>query len=572
VKLSALGLLLTLSSPALAAAPRVDALLGAPSDAYDAALVDGSSWIATSGGLVIERDGHVTRTLTALDGLPGNRLRSISVLPDGVYVGGVEGAARLDQSGRVIERLAIRRVRRVVQFGGARYLGVFGGGVVRSEPDGKWTQVSGIDARATVTDLLASSDHLYVATAGRGIVRLDAHGNVDATFRQKQGLRDDVVWDLALVGEQVVAATARGLATLKAERADTGPSGVPSGDTRAVEVVAGKLRVALWGRGVYEGQRLLAPLGEVRSLSGELVLHAAGAERLGPTGHGSRLPLNGLPTSDVTSLALGEDALWIGTFNAGLLRRDADGGISSVEGIDRRVNDVLLLDRATQTLVVATDAGLYQVAHGRGSVVPGAPREHTSALFRDARTGAVWVAGAHTLARLEHGSWTRWQNQDDPALAQLDSVTVDARGQVWAGGLSGLLRFDPRAGRAEVLRSTTGTLGVDWVTACVPWQGGLAVGTYNGGLSLLGTGGQPRLERESDGLPSGWVNPHALSVVRGELWFGALEGGLVYGRPGSWSRLSIDAGLPSDDVTAVAPIDAASAWIATRGGIAHVVW
>jgi hypothetical protein len=578
VKLAALfsSLLLALlcSATARATDPRVDRIIGATSDAYEAAAVGDSAWIATSGGLVIETGGRVARILTSLDGLLGTRLRSISVLPEGVYVGGVDGTTFLGRDSKVVRTIPIARVRRVTLFEGARYAGAFGGGVVRLDVGRSFSRVPAIGAREKVTDLLATPEHLYVSTAGNGVIRLDKQGKVTGKYRKKSGLADDVVWDLALDGARIIAATARGLSLVEGDRAKTGPRGFPTADTRAVFVNAGEIRVATFGSGAYLGGQRLGRARDVRSVTGDLVVHTGGIDRVDSKGHASPIALGGLPSADVTSLARGESGVWIGTFDRGLARIDLHGRISRVPGVDPRVNDLAILadSAGTETLLVATDGGVFQVKNDSATRVADSPREHTSAVTVDARTRDAWVAGAHTLARLRGGRWTRWRSEEVPALAQLATVTVDSAGTVWTGGLHGLVRFDPAAGRAEVRRSTSGMLAVDWMTACAPWQGGLAVGTYNGGLSFFDAAGGVRLERESDGLPAGWVNAHSMRVVGDELWFGALDRGLVYGKPGAWKRLGLANGLPSADVTAIEPIGPNSAWVATRGGLAHVVW
>ena len=94
-------------------------------------------------------------------------------------------------------------------------------------------------------------------------------------------------------------------------------------------------------------------------------------------------------------------------------------------------------------------------------------------------------------------------------------------------------------------------------------------GTYHGGLSI-GDGERFRIVREGQGgLPSGWVNPHAIRRVGGDAWIGTLERGLVVGRPGAWHHLSTADGLPSDDVTDVLA-DRSGVWVATRGGLARL--
>jgi ligand-binding sensor domain-containing protein len=249
-------------------------------------------------------------------------------------------------------------------------------------------------------------------------------------------------------------------------------------------------------------------------------------------------------------------------------------------GIDPRVNDLLFVPGAAGdgALYAATDGGLYAVtrdpagryAAARVEDPEGPPREHTSAVHRDARTGDLWVAGARTLSRLQAGRWARWRADDVPALAQLDAVTTDDAGRVWAGGLHGVVRLDPSAGSATVLRASSGALAVDWVTALAPWRGGVAVGTYNGGLSLFAADGASRIAREADGLPAGWVNPHAARAIGDDLWYGALDRGLVVGAPGRWKKLGIADGLPSADVTAILPDGPDRVWVATRGGLARL--
>jgi hypothetical protein len=164
---------------------------------------------------------------------------------------------------------------------------------------------------------------------------------------------------------------------------------------------------------------------------------------------------------------------------------------------------------------------------------------------------------------------------------------------MWVGSLHGLLRFDPSTGVTARHDVASGDLASDWVTACVPWEGGVAAGTYDGGLALLGgpapVGSQREIVRESDGLPSGWVNPHAMRADGDALLVGTLEGGLVIGRPSAerrgrgpaaplqtWKRLDLSDALPSADVTSFAPGPEGgtwrSTWVGTRGGLARVAW
>jgi ligand-binding sensor domain-containing protein len=569
VKRAAALALLLLAGPVRAEEPRVAEIVGATSDAYEAALVDGDPWIATSGGLVVVHDGRVAKVLTSADGLPGTRLRSISVLPDGVYVGGVDGAALVAKDARVLKTFAVPRVRRVAYFHGARYAATFGGGLVHIGDDGKVTAVPAV--RESATDLAVQEDRLYVATARGGVVRLDPALHVERTFRAKNGLADDAVWGLAAGDGKVLAATSRGVSAIAGNRAETVVGDLPVADVRAVAAARGAIYVATFGGGARRlGGSRLGRAERTRSVlptgGGALVVHDAGVDRVDDSGRSTPILSGGLPSADLTALAADAGGLWIGTFDRGLVRFAKDG-VRVAPGVDPRVNDVAVQGG---TVYVATDGGLFAGDGARFARVEAVPREHTSALHVDAHTGDLWTSGAHTLARLHAGAWTAWRSDDVPALSQLDAVTTDDAGRVWTGGIHGLVRFDPARGTAEVTRASSGALAVDWITALFPWQGGVAAGTYNGGLAFVS--GAPRIERESDGLPAGWINPRAIARVRGELWLGALDRGLVYGAPGAWKRLGLAERLPSADVTAIAPDGDRAAWVATRGGLAKVTW
>jgi ligand-binding sensor domain-containing protein len=61
-----------------------------------------------------------------------------------------------------------------------------------------------------------------------------------------------------------------------------------------------------------------------------------------------------------------------------------------------------------------------------------------------------------------------------------------------------------------------------------------------------------------------------MRVVGDEIWYGTLEDGLVMGNRGGWRTLDIADGLPSNDVTAVLPLEGGRVLVATRGGLAEV--
>jgi ligand-binding sensor domain-containing protein len=598
------GALVAMPARAQRLSPRVVQVVGATADVHDVAAMGPRVLAATSGGLAVVREGRVERVLTTRDGLPGTRLRSVSVTPEGAWVGTVEGAALLRWEGEravVARSLALPRVRRVVAWRGETWFGSQGGGLVRlaGTPGAVPTPVplGRHHALGLVTDLLVRGDELWVATAGAGVLRLGPGGAVLGRVTAARGLSDDVVWDLEPDGARVLVATVGGVSVLGAtgvvvsEARETHASQrLPLRDVRALAITPEGLLLGTSGAGAFRlaprvpGATPLSTEGanaRVRALAHiDGVLYLARDDGLDVfTRDGARHAVleGGLPSADVTSLARAMGTMWIGTFDRGLSRMDGNV-VSAVAapGVDRRINDLAVTRDAAgrEALWIATDRGLY--LHDGGGFVPvtgeGAPgREHTTALHVDPRTGDLWVASSRALSRYRAGQWTSWRGDERVQVLQLHAVTVDAHGGVWAGSLHGLLHLDPTTGSLARHSVSTGALPVDWVTAVAPWGEGIVAGTYHGGLAWF-DGRAFRAERERDGLPSGWINPHAFAVIDGALFAGTLERGLMVGHRGAWALLDLRAGLPGADVTAVLPDGERAAWVATRAGLARVAW
>lgn len=589
------------------AAPRVTRVITATADVHDAAVLGDRVLLATSGGLVVTRDDAIERVLDSDDGLPGARMRSVSVTDDGVWVGGVDGAALLvagdDGTLTVARTLALRRVTRAATWNGTTWLATFGGGLYRLG-DGDRAEPQRVDIgtwRTRLTDLAVHADRIWVASVGDGIAVIDANGKVESVLDRDDGLPDDAVWDLdvdARVG-RVLIATSGGLAVWTGAEIDrrsplaAAARGLPIRDLRAVIGDGDGAVVASFGSGVWRlaaatrrrlgGEAAPRARALVRAGTKLVVAHDRGAARGGADRKLHSMIAGGLHSPDVTALASAFGATWVGTFGDGLARIDASGRVSAVDraierwGLDPRINDlaVTIEPGGGERLWIATDHGLWW--HDGKKFAPelsdGAPAAaHVTSLHVDLG-GALWATSARVVARRAGGTWMAWTGDERTPMLQAHAVTTDDRGRVWIGSLTGLLELDPTTGVLTHHDVATGELPVDWVTAIAPWGQGVVAGTYHGGLSWADTS-EVVIEREGRGpgqLPAGWVNPHAMRRHGDTLWFGALDRGLIVGRRGVWTRLDLDDGLPSRDVTAILPAAGGrSMWIGTRGGIAVV--
>lgn len=554
-----------LSSPAQAQHTAV-------SDARDLAALDDRILIASEGGLLV--DGE------PLPDLPGARMRSVSVTDHGVWAGGVEGTVLLDRDLRVVRRFALRRVRRAITFAGDTWLASFGDGLHRFDGERmRPVSIGTSHAHVRLTDLAVHRGELWVATSGVGIQRVGADGRVLGRLRERDGLPSDHVFDLAPHGDHLLAATFDGVAEIGTSVDRQSPIArasrrLPVRDVRAI-AIADAIYLGTFGRGVFriEGSAVRAvrgPMSQTNAMlatdEGLLVAHATGVHRV----DGTAIYTGGLPSGDVTALERAFGTIWAGTFGHGLARL-RNGRFEPVAEahdrwrVDRRIND---LEFAHGRLWIATDRGLHYHdgrIYSRVDDPNGPGTVHITATHADG--DSLWVASTRQLCRMRSDRWRCWTGGPELPIAHLHAITTDAQHRVWVGSLHGLYRFDPARGTFERHTVSSGALPVDWVTALVPWGDGVIAGTYHGGLSIYD--GRFRIVRESDGLPSGWVNPHAIRRIGGELYIGTLERGLVIGRPGAWRRLTTADGLPSDDVTDVLS-DRDGVWVATRGGIVRL--
>jgi len=579
---------------------RVDRVVGASGAARDMQSFQGQLLVATQRGLLVRGADGSERLLGPAEGMPGSRLVSVSVTSQGVWVGGVEGAVLLDAELRPIRRLHLVRVSRVVEFAGATYAATFGRGMFRISGDvPEHIHLGRSHARERQTDALVVGDELWVSTSGAGILRVGADAALRARFTSVAGLVDDLVWALEPAPNgDVLVATASGVSVIRDRRVRAGASiarataALPIRDVRAVMSEPGGALVATYGGGVFrvrgaQARSISGATASAETLRVRALGRAQGASFVASDAglmhiSGGRLRLvdaAGLGSADVTSLERAFGTVWVGTFDHGLARLVGDRlvPVAVATGrwrMDGRVNDLAVTGRGSRRLLyIATDRGLYR--HDGRSFVPvldpGAPPQaHVTSLFVERGGSALWVTGSDYLGRFDGETWQSWTGEQLPS-AHLHAVAQDTRGRIWVGSLRGLFELD--VANAAFVRHdvATGDLPVNWVTAITPWGDGVVAGTYHGGLSWS-VRDRFRIERERPGgLPAGWVNPHAMTKLHGDLWVGTQARGLLVGARGHWAHLTLADGLPSDDVTDILADGPDAAWVATRGGLAHVV-
>lgn len=269
-----------------------------------------------------------------------------------------------------------------------------------------------------------------------------------------------------------------------------------------------------------------------------------------------RLDPPSLPDPNVSALAHDGERLWIGSFDGGLASLSSAGWRrwTTADGLPSDWIDDLAWDG--EKLWGATEKGVFWIVGGRVSLPRSDDlRRPTSAIHAGA--GAVYVAQPRRVLILKADGAREVKVPE----AHPQRVWSDG-GELWVAGVDGLYRVKGR--RVTRYGKLEGSLGANWVTAVAPWEDGLLVGTYDGGLVHLDAAGASR-----GVLDRAWVNLGALAASRGRVAVGEMEGGLWLHEGGAWRRLKREDGLPSNDVTAVL-FQGDDLWVGTREGLARL--
>jgi len=273
------------------------------------------------------------------------------------------------------------------------------------------------------------------------------------------------------------------------------------------------------------------------------------------------LNLGGPVDNNVSRLARGGGALWVGTFDRGVSR--LRGGVwrhwTVRDGLPSDWIDDLEWDGSR--LWGAGDRGVFWI-EGDRVIVPEDPRlrRKTSALCGDGR--AVLLAQRGAIVRWEPGGGrisVLATHEDHP-----QDILAGKEG-IWLAGLTGLrlLSRDGVSGRRY--EALDGALPGDWVTALARGKEGLLIGTYDRGFAALDAGrGRHRML-----LPGAWVNLGAIAARRGVVAVGGMDEGLHFYNEGRWRRITREQGLAGDDVTSVL-FDRGFLWVGTRSGVSRV--
>jgi len=172
---------------------------------------DGSMWVGTDGGGVVRfRDGKFVETIDLRhSGLPNDRVRALVETPGGdLWVSMAAGLA-LVRGGKAIriKEFEDRQLRPLLALpDGSLLVGTDGAGLWRVNGDGSQARVVASLGRGLQSDRVFSlamdsgGGDVWIGTSGGGLARLDPASGAVRTLTRRDGLHDDVVFEVVDAG------------------------------------------------------------------------------------------------------------------------------------------------------------------------------------------------------------------------------------------------------------------------------------------------------------------------------------------------------------------------------------
>ncbi len=423
-------------------------------------------------------------------------------------------------------------------------------------------------ANVAVTALAGTDADVWIGTLDRGVWHWRA-GGVDR-FDESRGLPDPRVLSIATHGDRTYVGTALGVAEFEGGRyARTLGQGLFASavavrhDTLFIGTLDGTLAEIPLGARSSRGARPIlhdepAPIGRFVEADGTLYALAEDAlyaidDRTSGLRRVVGADAGRLTDRNVSALALDTAGrLWVGYFDRGLDILGAQG-----ERAMHVENDhVFCVNR----IVHDADGGLTAVATANGLVLfdaSGRPKQilgRAEGLIADHVTDLVLNAGGMTVATPAGLTFIdREGSRSLYAFHGLVNNHVYALGaagtEVLAGTLGGVSMLDNGVIHATYTTANS-ALTHNWITAVARVDDEWFVGTYGGGLFRLDAKG--RWQRFADLTGPIEINPNAMAVTKTHVFAGTLSRGLLKFDRQAQRWTTIEAGLPSMNVTALA--------------------
>ena len=239
---------------------------------------------------------------------------------------------------------------------------------------------------------------------------------------------------------------------------------------------------------------------------------------------------DGLIGEEITTIAVGEDTVWFGTYNS---------GVSSYSKTDQTfigtyTKTDLLVSNKIRSIVVDGNNVWFGTANGGvqryiKSVNTWVRYTHEDGLADDHVTwihvsgNEVWFgtyqSGVSVFDKVS-GKWAIYAKADQLADNDVRSIAVDATGQLWIGTAEGLSKYNPANGEWFNYDKKDG-LASNYISAITTGSDKIWLGT-NRGLGEMVADNRWKFYDDNDGLEAEYVT--SIANQRGNLWIGTSRG------------------------------------------------
>jgi diguanylate cyclase (GGDEF)-like protein len=187
---------------------------------------DRGVWAGTDGGgVALFRDGIKLATVDVRSGLPNNRVRALLDGPGGLWVSTTGGLVLMRERPVHVRELHDRQIRPLLALpDGTVLAGTDGAGLWRVTADGASATLIASTKNGLHSDRVFSlaldsgGNGVWIGTSGGGLARLDlATGGVRSLLR-RDGLHDDVVFQVVDAGDELWLTSNRGLYRIERRR------------------------------------------------------------------------------------------------------------------------------------------------------------------------------------------------------------------------------------------------------------------------------------------------------------------------------------------------------------------
>ena len=278
---------------------------------------------------------------------------------------------------------------------------------------------------------------------------------------------------------------------------------------------------------------------------------------------------DGLPSLNITAMAVDSKYIWFGTYEDGLARFDKIGGLwKTVKRTEGLVSDnVKSIAEQDGILWIGTAMGLsrFDSHSGQWATYTKAQGLTTNYITRVVAAGdAIWVGTSKGLGRYQNKRWKFWGRQHGlPSDFVHDLAVVNQ--VVWVGTRNGLCRYDIMSDRWHIcdgLRNTwINGIAVDDSTLWLATNRGLAQLT-----DLTNTNPTNVRVKFHESHITDYVN--TALAVDGVVWIGTQHGLSRYdaAHHSKWHHYTVEDGLPNNNVRTLA-VSEDALWVGTPSGL-----